>query len=731
MARTFVGLDVGHHMVRAVALRREGRSFAIVAHAEVPRLDEDGTTRPLRAVVKDIQKKVPLGRSPVVSIGDLETLVRYVGTIPLPPDRLQRLLRLELLQAIEASELAADSFPVPLASDELIHCCVLTHPTHAHEAIGDLVAEGLSDPILHVSSAAVYNVTVPLPPIQDEELALLVDIGSARTNVALFGDRRLLACRQLAIGGDDFTAALTGGKEQGKHLAEQRKIVGEGSTSRFAELGRATPPAVTPLTPNKSTTESVFATSESADKGDEGELKFDEDEDPTGGLQLEDHDDQPKKQAQSFVAPAESFSLDLDSKTEEKSPTEVKQTSIAQSKAFTFESVDTVAVAEPGFATQQIANRVLGAELTKVAESLYGQLASSLAWFRTQIHARQLNVTKVFLTGGGASLDGLEAYLQRRFNLPVKRFDPCENLTGRTPECPHVFATAIGLAIAAANSIQGTVYLDLTPDTLQRKRLWRTRLLWPYVAAASILFAAVLACLTMLNNQTVAELNIESFAEFHRNYDEQKKLLDDLQREREGLSEDLRAIASRIYAGRDALFTIRALKEQTEKSKELWITTLETVDIGKDSEVINPASATSVRGMTSLRPTSTPSKDGRRDTAIDRGAVDITGSVKFDTTKTDVELNNFFESYKAALDAWKPADEGAKLFRESRVVQHVISHEEVKTQVKTTASPRAPKTAPTSIAEAGRFPFKLRFFYQPTELGAITSAQKVEGTHQP
>ncbi len=172
MARTFIGLDVGHHMVRAVALRRDGRSFAVVAHAEIPRLDEDETPRPLRAVVKEINKLVPLGRSPVVSIGDLNTLVRYVGTIPLGPDRLQRLLRLELLQAIEASELAADSFPVPLASDELIHCCVLTQPTHAHEAIKDLIAEGIGDPILHVAPAAVYNATVPLPPVQDEEMAL-------------------------------------------------------------------------------------------------------------------------------------------------------------------------------------------------------------------------------------------------------------------------------------------------------------------------------------------------------------------------------------------------------------------------------------------------------------------------------------------------------------------------------------------------------------------------------
>ena len=131
MARTFVGLDIGHHTVRAVALRREGRAFAVSGFGEVRRRDAEGETRPLAVVIEELKRQVPLGHSPCVAHGDLVTLVKYVGTIPLPPDRLLRLLRLELMQAIESTELAADSFPVPLASDELIHCCVLTQPTHA------------------------------------------------------------------------------------------------------------------------------------------------------------------------------------------------------------------------------------------------------------------------------------------------------------------------------------------------------------------------------------------------------------------------------------------------------------------------------------------------------------------------------------------------------------------------------------------------------------------------
>ncbi len=401
------------------------------------------------------------------------------------------------------------------------------------------------------------------------------------------------------------------------------------------------------------------------------------------------------------------------------------------SAMFTKDALESVAVKEPGFATQQIATRVLGTELTKVAETMYGQLASSLAWFRTQIHARQLSVSKVFITGGGASLEGLETYLERRFNMPVRRFDPCDGLTGRAPDTPHTFATAIGLAIAGANNINGIVSLDLTPDSMQRKRLWRTRLIWPYVAAACLFLATFLGCWTMLENQNVAEVNLQSYKQYQENYDNLKKQLADLQREREGLSEDLRAIAGRIYAGRDLLLTIRALKEQTGNSKELWVTTLETVDIGKDSDVSNPTNATAIRGYSTTRPSTTPKPGARRDTAIDRGAVDVVGLVKFDEKKSDIELNGFFETYKSALDSWKPEPNGPTLFRDSRVLQHVIAHDEVTNTVSTTSPRTNRQRQPETLKEAGRFPFKIRFFYQATQLDAITMSQADTGIKQP
>jgi Tfp pilus assembly PilM family ATPase len=700
MARVAVGLDIGHHTVRAVALRRDGRSFAITGFGEVPRRDADGTVRPLTAIITELKKQVPLGRAPCVAHGDLTTLVKYVSTIPLPPDRLQRLLRLELLQAIEADELAADSFPVPIDSDEMIHCCVLTQPTHAYETLTALKAVGIEPSSLHAAQAAVYNATVALPPVQDNELALLVDIGATATSVALFGDRRLLACRQLPIGGDTFSAALVGSDGPATAAIELRLKSGEGMVSRFA-----VPPASAPVTAPP--TEDLFA---------------------SGGLELADDDEE---KSQTKVDAPLLFADDPDPAPAVRG----EASAVGTGTRLPFAAGVENDIAAPGQATREFATRTLGPELTKVAENLYGQLASSLAWFRTQTHAKQLTVKKVLLTGGASGLEGLETYLQRRFGMPVARFDPCDGLTGKTPERPYEFATAIGLAVAAADTIAGTCRLDLTPDGVLRQRLWRTRLVWPYVAAACLVLSAVLAAWTMLNSQWVAQANLDAFATFQQHHDELKARLEALSKERDGLSEDLRAIAGRVYAGRDLLYTVRALKEQTKGSPELWITSLETVDIAGDGEVSDPKAATATgRGLSSGRSSgSVDKKNVRKDTAIDRGAVDIEGLVKFDDKKTDVVMNRFFEDYNVAIAKWQADKDAPPLFRDYRVLTHMLQQRDT---TKPVPGGRSTTRRITPATEPGRFPFKLRFFFQSTRLDDITAdgpvskaPQSVE--HQP
>ena len=258
-----------------------------------------------------------------------------------------------------------------------------------------------------------------------------------------------------------------------------------------------------------------------------------------------------------------------------------------------------------------------------------------------------------------------------------------------------------------------------------RKRLWSTRLAWPYVAAASLLLAGVLYSWALISEQRANRENNDAFAAYQQDYDQLKARLDALDQEKEDLSQDLRAIAGRLYAGRDLLNTVRALKELTKQSPDLWVTRVETLDVGTDAEVRDPGAATT--GPQRLHGAGAAAAPARKDTAIDRGAVDVHGLVKFDKNHTDVELAEFFAKYKEALGSWRPEPDGPQLFRDSRVIEIGVQHEEAVVGGKPTRRTR-PKTA---IVD-GRVPFTIRLFFQATQLDQISTAQPLPGgAHAP
>jgi Tfp pilus assembly PilM family ATPase len=723
MARTVVGLDVGNHTVRAVALRREGGRHTVVATAAVARRDEALQPRPMAVVLGELDSLLPLGRSqPVVAASDIPALVRYISTVPLPPDRLQRLLRLELQQHMDGAELAADTYALPVPGDEIIHCCVLAQPLQVHAALADMKSAGITPRQVHFGTLALFNATLPAPPVEGDALALVVDIGATSTGVVLCGERRLLACRQLAFGGDAFTEALATAQGLPPASAEALKlghqaaqvvpsaaapgrlleevhgdddmIVLDESESLFSDSpAAAAPRAVAPAAASPA----AFT----------GALLF-EDEDPApapaipvGAGRFDEHviaiaEDVPEPAAPAVPAAEEAPVLAAPAPVPASLPP----------------------VLAPGRATIADGYRALGPEMTRAAESLYTQLASSLAWFKTQLHLSSLSVTRVYLTGGGASLEGLEGYLARRFNLPVQRLDPFATLPGALPRHGHEFATALGLALCAADA-PGAVGIDLVPESVVRKRLWSTRLAWPYVAAAALVLAGVFYSWALISEQRANRENNEAFAAYQKDYDQLKARLDALDQEKEDLSQDLRAIAGRLYAGRDLLNTVRALKELTRQSPDLWVTRVETLDVGTDAEVRDPAAPTT--GPQRLHGAA-PAAAGHKDTAIDRGAVDVHGLVKFDKNKTDVELTEFFAKYKDALGSWRPEPDGPQLFRDSRVIEIGVQHEEA-----TVGGKPSRRAKPKTAIVDGRVPFTIRLFFQATELDQISTAQPQPG----
>lgn len=707
MAQLSIGLDIGHQQVRAVALApassrdvRAGLRARVVALACVERRDHDGHIKPLAATLAEID--TVLGRRGAITahLGDAQTLVRFVPTLPLPPDRRQRLLRLELFQhADDSGDLAADAWEVPLAGDELIHGCVIAQPAQILSALADMRVAGLSTPAISFVPAALYN-AMPAGTANGDELHLIVDIGARTTGVTLFGDDRFLACRQLSIGGETFTEGLMAtGLDQ--RAAEKQKRDG----------------VVAEVAPNTATAVSATALTALS----ENEIAAPEREPSLESLFSEDSEDsgpQPDSEAPKPALPtknnlSELLILDLDDHQASAPTPDSASVSASVSASGQLATADILAglagISDtPGSATISLGRKTLGPELQRTAEALYAQLASSLLWFKTQLKLEQLTLTKVHLVGGGAALDGLDQYLRRRFNAPVERFDPFARLAiadQLRPADPQAWAGAIGLALANKRlGVRGAVVLDVRPESLVRADFRRRHQIWPYVAAGLVVASTVVCGLVLMRQSGAQQENLAVYAAWKTKHDDLQKQLVAQDAEKEAQSEDLRAIASRIYAGRDLLYTVRSLKDQALRSKELWITRLETQGIGQDgsdNRMSNQAAAQAAKGY---------------DTAIERGALLLSGKVKFDAASTDVGLDQFLKTWREAIATWQPAPDAPTLFLKQRVVEWDPNH-------KSTVKPGQ------KITE-GEFPFKIEFTFRPTQLDQISS-QRPETSQQP
>jgi|GEM_PF-6819091 len=690
-----IGLDIGHHTVRALAGERKRAGWRVVAFGSVPRCDASGEPRPLAAVLAELDAIVPLTKGRL-SVADSarNLLVRYLPTVPLPPDRLVKLLRLELAQhAGEAGELAADVYEVPLAGEEVIHGAVLAQPEQIRDLLTDLRRMKITPQRIHVGAAALANATLVAPVVQDPELALVVDIGSATTRVALVGaGARLLAFRELAIGGDAFTHALAEAHGLTPNQAERRKLGREAvsdPSSDPAETGAtavATPKAwslgVIPVSTAAAPTEVV-------EPGEEEFLIIEDRSATDDGLP--GFLDEPAPHPTTLSAPPTAL------------PPAIPAMAARSSQHLAFDEDD--APSAPGHKTIEIGGNVLGPELSRVAEQLYTQLASTVTWFKAQLQNANVVPNRVALCGGGAVLTGLEAYLSRRFKLPVDRYDPVAD--GESIPLGHEYVLALGLALSEDPA---AVRLDLLPEKEVISRAWRDRLAWPYVAAALLVVATVCLAWTVLGAQSAHQESLTNLEAYKANRDKLLAELKSQEEDRTALSDDLRTIASGIHFNRDLLYVIRVLKELTLTNKELWVTRLETVPL--QLEKATPGRRPTLGGVGA----STAKANAVTETALDRGAVEIEGRVKFDQGRNpDVEATNlFFNNYMKSLDAAVAGSSGQALFdpAQTKVFLHWQHEEEIKPGTKAGSKQRPAD---------GSFPFGVRFVFLPTDLSQATA----------
>jgi Tfp pilus assembly PilM family ATPase len=592
-----------------------------------------------------------------------------------------------------------------IEGDEILHACIVGQPQAMTDGLRELAAAKITDPVLHFAPAATVNAVLPQCPVQGDDTCLVIDIGSRTTALTLLSEGRFLACRQLMTGGDAFTDALVAAGHD-RQLAEQSKVQGiplprpiaavaaaERSDGPFLDLGE----------------------SESDDRPGTDQLTLDEP--VVVDLSHPPHPPRP-------AAPREELDLDGDADGDDASD---------ESLTMPVGDPETRSFAPPGGETKRLAT-VLGPELTRATEALQSQIASSLLWFKTQLKLPSVRPAWICLAGGGAGLLGLDGYLSRRLGVPVKRFDPFAGLAlakGVTvPAEPHAWTAAIGLAMAdPAFAGPAAVQIDLRPSSHVLRDFHRRRFLWPFAAAAFVVLATLSAGIVLGRENAAVREEAAAYQDFVARNQKAMQSLKTLDSQKAALSEDLRAVASRIYANRDLLNTVRALKDGANKHQQLWVLRIESQAIGTDNRATGETRAGDTRATDTRTTAATSAKGPIGDTSIERGKVLVSGKVKFNDPRgqerTDSERNRFFTEWSKDLGAWLPAPGAPPLFKPDS--RDVVLWEINRSRRAATLTIGNKRTA----VDEGEFPFIISYEFAPTDLSQVTfdaRAAKPEST---
>lgn len=149
--------------------------------------------------------------------------------------------------------------------------------------------------------------------------------------------------------------------------------------------------------------------------------------------------------------------------------------------------------------------RSLSAQEEKVSRALSGatgqlfsMIQSSVMFARTQTGQNDLRVDKVYLTGGGGRLKGLDRYLAANLGVAVESFDPfegldCSAVDDELDEAARALCgAALGLALAGA--YDDCYSIEILPASIKKARAFKERTLFVVLAAVLVVgYLGVLA----------------------------------------------------------------------------------------------------------------------------------------------------------------------------------------------------------------------------------------------
>ena len=209
------------------------------------------------------------------------------------------------------------------------------------------------------------------------------------------------------------------------------------------------------------------------------------------------------------------------------------------------------------------------AVLKEGADNIAGAVRSSVTFCRTQAKLPKLDYHRVILCGGGARLNGLPEYLEKKIGKPVQVLDLSNHLDlrklnaasaqcfeGRVPDMD----VALGLAIIDADPT--SFHFSLVPEKVLRKRIFLQKTV--YGLAAGVVLAAGLIT-PWMNSSKAVELQsarADDFAALEKEAKEKKNSFRSKIEENQNLARKVDYYARQTRLGRAYLDLFTKLRAE-------------------------------------------------------------------------------------------------------------------------------------------------------------------------
>jgi type IV pilus assembly protein PilM len=213
-SKAVIGLDVGSYGVKAVALQANKDRITLQGFASA-RIDKQDVGEVVKGVFAQLGVK---SRRVCTAVSGRSVIVRQVETPRLEGPALQQHISHEADKYIPfgSEEVIIDAQPLPdpdgKKPDNLSVMLVAVRRSFVSEHIAQLKLGGVEPEIVDVDVFALANcyevLGPPAPPEAEKKATALIDIGAAKSNIAILQGNRLLFTREVYLAGNEITEAV-------------------------------------------------------------------------------------------------------------------------------------------------------------------------------------------------------------------------------------------------------------------------------------------------------------------------------------------------------------------------------------------------------------------------------------------------------------------------------------------------------------------------------------------